>query len=390
VLARRAVGRNANRSILTIGLLSVASFLIASMSVFQISPTEKGYGGFNLIAQSSQPIYRDLSSGKVRSERLGDKSETLLDCTILPMRAKIGDDASCNNLFQVSNPTILGLPPTLSEIHDFAPGSVEFEWAASKVDNPWSALAERGNGSEYDPYPVILDQNTAMWSLKQGASIGSIIKLTINNRVVHFETVGLLSNSVLQGKLIVSQRHFEAIYPNVSGYSFFLINSGESEAAETVTEVLESGWGDEGLDVQFSQEVLAKYLGVQNTYIMAFQSLGALGLLLGTFGLVAVQIRSVLERKKEFALMRAVGFSPSRLSKILVVETGILLGGGLLIGLVCALVALVPYVLEVGPQISIISPILMLMLVIAAGFVASLLAIRAANAQQVLEGLRSE
>ena len=83
-----------------------------------------------------------------------------------------------------------------------------------------------------------------------------------------------------------------------------------------VAQALEDGWSSEGMDVRFSSEVLARFLGVQNTYISAFQSLGALGLLLGTFGLAAVQLRSVLERKREFALMQAVGFAPNRIAGI--------------------------------------------------------------------------
>ena len=131
-------------------------------------------------------------------------------------------------------------------------------------------------------------------------------------------------------------------------------------------------------------------LGVQNTYITAFQSLGALGLLLGAFGLIAVQLRSVLERRKEFAVMRAIGFAPARLAKLLMVETLILLGGGLLVGVVCSMVALIPYVWEVGPQLSFVNPILLLLVVLVIGFAAGAIAIRAANKQSVLDGLRAE
>ena len=389
-LALRAIGRNPNRSLLTIGLLSVASFLIASMGVFQISPSEKGYGGFNLLAESSLPIYRNLASGSIRADRLGDQAKELAGSSIVPMRAQFGEDASCNNLFQVARPTILGVPNSLAEMHDFAPESVEFEWAAARTpENPWSALTLYGYGSENAPIPVILDQNTAMWSLKQGAAINSLIKIPIDNEVVYFRTVGLLSNSVLQGKLLISQENFERLYPELSGYSFFLINSGNKEA-DKVTEVLESGWANEGLDVQPSEEVLAKFLGVQNTYIMAFQSLGALGLLLGTFGLVSVQLRSVLERRREFALMRAIGFAPKRLSTILAIETTLLLGGGMLIGGLCSLVALLPYVWEVGPQLNFISPLGMLAVVACVGMAAAIIAISSANRQSVLSGLRSE
>jgi hypothetical protein len=59
-------------------------------------------------------------------------------------------------------------------------------------------------------------------------------------------------------------------------------------------------------------------------------------------------------------------------------------------GVLCAAVALVPYVVEVGPQLSLLSPLLMLVAVLLIGFIAALVAIRAANRQSVLAGLRSE
>lgn len=390
-MAWRAIGRNPSRSLLSLSLLSVATFLIASMGVFQMSPTEKGYGGFNLIAESSQPIYRNIGSVSVRKEAIGDEADLLSDTTIVSMRAKYGEDASCNNLFQVAQPTVLGVSKRLQEIHDISPTSMEFEWAQAVQDgNPWSPLAASATGQESSPIPVILDQNTALWSLKQGASLGAIIKLDLASRPVYFKTVALLSNSVLQGKLLISEENFQQLYPEVSGYSYFLINSGRREEPQIVAETLEKGWASSGLDVQYSQEILKRFLGVQNTYISAFQSLGALGLLLGTFGLIAVQVRSVLERRREFAVMRAVGFSPGRIARILTLETAILLGGGLLMGVLCALVALVPYVLEVGPELSVLSPLLMLLMVMLVGFVAALITVRTANKQSVLDGLRGE
>ena len=54
--------------------------------------------------------------------------------------------------------------------------------------------------------------------------------------------------------------------------------------------------------------------------LSTFQSLGALGLLLGTVGLAVVQLRSVLERRGELALMRAGGFRPRRLVEMVLLR----------------------------------------------------------------------
>lgn len=390
-LAWKAVCRNPLRSSLSLSLLAVATFLITSMGVFQISPSEKGYGGFNLLAESSQPIFRDLGSPGVRTEALGEDARLLAGSTILPMRARLGEDASCNNLFQVAQPTILGVSLRLAEMHDFDNETAEFEWAATEnAKNPWLPLAERASGSRRDPIPVILDQNTAAWSLKQGASLGAIVRIELSDQVLFFRTVGLLSNSVLQGKLLIDESNFEDAFPDISGYSFFMVRSGDSQEPAVVAQTLEKGWSDAGLDVTYSEDTLARLLGVQNTYISAFQSLGALGLLLGTFGLIAAQVRSVFERRREFALMRAVGFPPQRIARLLTIETAMLLIGGLITGILCASLALVPYVIQTGVQLSVLNPILMLLVVFLAGFIAAAIAVRVAAKQPVLAALRSQ
>ncbi len=389
-LAWLAVCRNPVRSVLSLGLLSVATFLIASMGVFQMSPTVQGYGGFDLLATSSQPLYRNIGLADVREAEIGEKAKTIEGATIVSMRARLGEDASCNNLFQVAQPTVLGVPAQLSEVEGLSDLNVRFQWAAQvNKDSPWSALEESASGTEEAPIPVVLDQNTAQWSLHQGASLGAITKLNFDGEWIYFRTVGLLSNSVLQGRLLIGETNFKALFPTLSGFQFFLIRSAELDQKQ-VMETLENGWSDDGLDVVASEKVLRQLLSVQNTYISAFQSLGALGLLLGTFGLAAVQMRSVVERRRELSLMRAVGFSDMRIAKLLTLETALLLGGGMLIGVLAAAIAIVPYIIEVGPQTSLVQPLVMLLIVLVAGFISASLAIRTAMKLPILAGLRAE
>ena len=67
-LAVRNGARNPSRSALTVGLIAAASFLIVALSAFRLDPAAEGRGlgsgsgGFDLVAQSDQPIYQDLNS----------------------------------------------------------------------------------------------------------------------------------------------------------------------------------------------------------------------------------------------------------------------------------------------------------------------------------------
>ncbi len=387
-LAWLAICRNPVRSALSLGLIAVATFLITSMGLFQLAPDSRGYGGFDLIGESTQPIYRNVASREIQDEILGNKSQTLSNTTILPLRARLRDDASCNNLFQTPEPTVLGVPQGMQQIQAESAIEDQFEWAASlDSQNPWKALSVTATGRSDSPIPVILDMNTAAWSLHQGAALGAITKLQFNNEEVFFRTVGLLSNSVLQGKLLIGEANFQALFPKQSGYQFFLIRSGGQ--SNNVSETMESGWGDSGMDVVQSESVLRRMLSVQNTYISAFQSLGALGLLLGTIGLAAVQVRSVMERRRELAMMRAFGFQNGRIAGQLMFETLLLLGGGMLTGIMAAAIAVIPNIANTDIS-SFGQTLTMLIAVLITGILAGVLAIRAALRLPILSSLRSE
>jgi ABC-type antimicrobial peptide transport system permease subunit len=62
----------------------------------------------------------------------------------------------------------------------------------------------------------------------------------------------------------------------------------------------------------------------------------------------AVLMRNVFERRSELALMRAVGFSPGRLKRIVMAEHGFVLVLGLAAGTISAGLAVAPHV--VGPS----------------------------------------
>ncbi len=298
-LAWTNVGRNPLRSTLSIGLMACASFLIISIGAFELSPTESGAGGFDLIGQTATPFYRELNDPQVRSEVLGQDVETLAHAEIVSLRLQPGQDASCNNLYQATQPQVLGVPPRFGQVTAETP----FEWASS-VDpptdaattwSPWDALEQPATGTADDPVPLVLDQNTALWSLQMRGGVGEVRTFEWREgEPIHFRVVGLLANSMLQGSLIIGERNFERHFPQVSGYRVFLIRSDQPETARTV---LENRLGDLGMDVTDTHTVLARLMAVQNTYLKTFQSLGALGLLLGTVGLAIAQLAVPLNGK---------------------------------------------------------------------------------------------
>jgi putative ABC transport system permease protein len=397
-LALRNGARNPSRSTLTVGLIAAASFLIVALSAFRLDPASEsqgqasGSGGFDLVAQSDQPIYQNLNTPGGRAE-IGfsaDADELLQKCETVPLRVKAGDDASCLNLYQPTLPRVLGVTDSLVRRGGFA-------WAASAAqtadqrENPWLLLEESlpDDADGTSVIPVVLDFNTAQYSFQKG-KIGERVEITDGlGQNLKLQIVGLLKNSIFQGDVLCGESALLAHFPQVNGYRFFLIDS-RGEPIQKVRQALEGTLGDYGFDAEGAVDRLAGFFAVQNTYLSTFQSLGGLGLLLGTFGLATVQLRSVMERRGELALMRAAGFRRSLLARLVMIENSLLLLSGLGVGTGAALVAVLPHWLSGGAAVPWLSLVLTLGLVLVVGLLSGTLAVRATLRAELLPALREE
>jgi ABC-type lipoprotein release transport system permease subunit len=421
-LAIRNGARSPLRSTLTIGLVATATFLIVAMSAFRLEPPDdtgdihNGSGGFQLIAQSDQPIYQNLNSAEGRRDAGFDDAaeQAVHGTTVIPLRVRAGDDASCLNLYKPQQPRVVGVPPQLIERGGFEwakvgqfqavggdvakDGKQALSESPATVDNPWRLLDAVRTGEPLDGgylhpkarIPVIIDANTATYSLKVG--IGDVLDVEDGRgQKWALEVVALLKNSVFQGDLLISQANFETLYPDISGYRMFVVAKNENQSAvRTLQDTFEMALSDYGVDVERTRDRLAGFMAVQNTYLSTFQSLGGLGLLLGTVGLAVVQLRNVLERRGELALLRATGFRRRRLGEMVMLENAALLCFGLGTGIVAALVAILPQLLMGEASVPWLPLALTLLLVLAAGLLAGLFAVRATVRAPLLAALRGE
>ncbi|UUO07939.1 FtsX-like permease family protein [Blastopirellula sp. J2-11] len=395
-LALSNAARNPGRSTLTIGLVGAASFLIIAISSFRLAPTESGTGGVDLIAESTQPIFHDLNSPAGRYDQgFRETDEPLLAKTsILAMRMQPGDDASCLNLYQSNSPRVLGATPQMIS-HYSQEGAAQFEWAGTVATtpeakaNPWLVLEKSADG-ENAPIPCALDKNTAMYALHLFGGVGETFETTDpDGRTTQYQVAGLLSNSILQGSLIVSEQNLLDRFPDTSGYRMFLIQTPPGET-EQVASVLEDRLSEDGFDATDAKQTLIDLLAVQNTYLSTFQSLGALGLLLGTFGLATVQARNVIERRGELALLQAAGFRRNRLVRLVLLENAALLCAGLGTGVLAALVAVLPHMLFGAAGVPWGTLTVMLGLIFVVGLIAGLWTARSSLRTPLIPALRGE
>lgn len=345
-LAWRGAAQNWLRSTLTAGLLACAAFIIVTVAANRRDPTllntrdrQSGAGGYDLLARTSLPIHYDPGTPQGREE-LNLPEDVLEGAEIVSLALSEGDDVSCLNLQRPQRPRVLGVPPEMVQRGGFRFQSTR---GGEDRENPWKLLHEStaGGRSDIPVIPAVADANSARWILKK--SLGDAIEVPgRNGQPVKLRLVGLLSRSIFQGELLIARDRFERHLRGSPGRQYFLVRSPEGRQ-EAVAEALRKGLREMGVTVTPTADLLARYAQVQNTYLATFRTLGGLGLFLGTFGVVAVLLRNVVERRRQLALMLALGFPRRRLVGMLVLENGLLLVGGMAIGAVSALVAVAPH-----------------------------------------------
>ena len=187
----------------------------------------------------------------------------------------------------------------------------------------------------------------------------------------------------------MDEAEFVKRFPGESGYRMFLIDA-PSNAVPQVAATLTRALQDAGLELTPASRRLAAFNAVQNTYLNTFQVLGGLGLLLGSAGLGVVVLRNVLERRGELALLQAVGFRRRALQWLVLSEHGGLLWIGLGVGLVSALVAVLPVLLAPGAEVHWGSLVATLAAVLVSGMVWTWVATWLALRGNLVRALRSE
>ena len=382
-LSLRNAAAAAGRSLLTLGLLACATFVVVAtatnardFSGLDVTDKRSGAGGFSLVATSSVPIAFDLGTPAGRAN-LGFSSEDeaeLKGVEVISLLASRGEDVSCLNLTRPTAPRVLGVPPALIARGGFSPmhrGSGEASWAALE-----------GTGAD-GVIPAFGDAASVQWSLHSG--LGKVIAIPSGK----LRFVGLLPGSVFARELLVSEANFRRLFPSVTAPSYFLIAT-PSGREQAVSQALRRNLGELGLEVRTTRETLSDFIRVQNTYLSMFLTLGGLGLLLGTVGLGATLLRSAFERRREFALLTALGYTAGAIGGVLVIENGLLLIAGLSWGALSALVAVSPHLASAEAQVNWAALGGVLGAVLILGLGTCVAAVRAALRADLVPALRRE
>ncbi|MFH1023059.1 MAG: FtsX-like permease family protein [Planctomycetota bacterium] len=377
-LGVRNAARRRGRSVAVIGLLAGGCFLVAAVSAMKenigarADRRDSGTGGFALLGETALP-FRELPA----PDRLPP------GVTVVPFKIYDGDDASCLTLARAQSPRLVGVDPAdmIARGAFVRPGR----------ENPWERLREKLPGGVI---PALAgDDNTARWNLqKKTGPDGDVLEYRDERRnPFRVKLMGTLPVrlSVFQGMILISREAFSERFPAEDGFRMFLADAPPG-AAGAARQALSREFDRAGADIVPARERLLQFYSVEAAYLGMFLALGGLGLILGSAGMGVVVLRNVLERRRELAILRAVGFRRGALHTMLVAEHAVLLAGGLAVGTLAAAVALAPSFLHRGPDAPLVPLAGLLAAVTASGLAWTLLATWLATRGNLTGALRNE
>jgi hypothetical protein len=342
---------------------------------------QSGLGGYALVVETLLPIAHDPNT---REARQALNLDALANVTLEPFRLLPGDDASCLNLYAPQNPRIIA--PSDSFLDE---GRFAFQQSMAATDaeraNPWLLLRR----TEPDgAVPVIADANSMTYVLHR--RLGDDIVITHAGREIRLRLVAALRDSIFQGELLMAPARFVELFPEQEGYRVLLAEAPAGDVAALAGRI-EEALADFGADATSTAQRLATFHRVENTYLSTFQTLGGLGLLLGTVGLATVMLRNAVERRREMGLLGAVGYQRRHFLMMAAAENALLLTGGLIAGGLCAAIAIAPAVAERGGRMPLTAAgALLIFAVFVVGLLSSLVATRVVMRAPVVESLKSE
>jgi hypothetical protein len=381
------------RSVLSASLIASAAFIIVAVDAFrreggaQDQDPRAGTGGFALLARTEAPMVQNPNEPRAREDlQLADVPE-LRDARFMRFRLRPGDDASCLNLYRPASPTLIAPERQFIEANRFAFSS---SLASSDREraNPWLLLNQTFDDGAV---AAIADATSLQYVLH--TSVGEDMKIAVGGAPLVLRFVAALRDSVLQSEIVIAETAFQRLFPAQQGFRYFLIDAPSVrtvDQANALAEAAERQLAPFGFDAVSTAERLQAFHRVENTYLSTFQALGGLGLLLGTIGLATVMFRNVLERRRELALLRAVGFDRRHISTMMAGETAILLIAGLGAGVACAFIAIAPAWIGRGGSRPGAGLLALLVAIVLVGVASALVATRAALHGDVLPALRAD
>lgn len=181
----------------------------------------------------------------------------------------------------------------------------------------WAGGTTEVKDGRFEPFDVVVMD--AVTGKSQSVTIIGTLK------------IGLASSAV--AGVYVNEETYESVFGEPS-YQRFYIRLADGTDASVAAQELESALATSGIEADSVQELLDAASGQSKAFNRMFQAFMALGLVVGIAGLGVVAFRSVVERRQQIGMLRAIGYQRASVSLTFLLESSFVASMGILSGVV--------------------------------------------------------
>jgi putative ABC transport system permease protein len=198
----------------------------------------------------------------------------------------------------------------------------------NSTQDVWSALS--------DPHNVVVD-SSYQYGYNNLIKAGDTLEITNANGTSVFTVVGVLDEQYLHG-IFMGKSHMQQLFPAIQGNTLFLIKVAPGVNPSNVTYDLKKGYKVFGMGAEVVQDGVAELSQESQMVFELLEIFLSLGLIIGIASLGAITLRSIMERRRDIGMMRAMGFQQNQVLNFLLIEGLFTTTLGTLIGLATGVV----------------------------------------------------
>jgi putative ABC transport system permease protein len=324
------------RTGMTIAMFGLIIFIVVLFSIFfaVFTPdTEGERGGYDLLATSSVPV-DDIWN--VTIEGNGGVTPTVNYTTLTTDIEHVHGITEFGfwGYLYVNGEELVTYGPPYTTAFGIEEGFASYTHYRLTERSPeygsdreaWLALTE-------DPNLCIMDKDTA--SASGDVKIGAVISVPdpIAEGVMHnYTLIGIADEFAFRG-VFVQKEGLQGTFPTLRGDTLFLLTVKQGEDQGKVAKDLESDLSALGMNVLVFEDLIAEYNAAIDQMFSMFALFMALGLVVGVASLGVLAVRSVIERRTEIGIMRAIGYQRKQIMAVFSTEMLFVTIMGILIGL---------------------------------------------------------
>lgn len=165
--------------------------------------------------------------------------------------------------------------------------------------------------------------------------IGDTLKMHLGEETLAYTIIGIQEQYHYPG-VFLPKSLVKGLFPTTE--NLYLYRTADGVAPAQAAQDLEANYRDVGMDAAASQEEVLREQEGFRQILGAMKLFLGLGLIVGVLSLGIVTSRSVLERRQEIGMLRALGYTARQVRRIFFLEASATLLAGALVGIACAVV----------------------------------------------------